>query len=105
MSILDKLLQKRGIGSYQDLSKEEQKDFENWKQILSKEEMKLEDIKEFCKTQCEVIEGKWRDYNLKNERKSELIAYHTVYKTLLTAIDSPRNAREQLEQYLNQLIN
>ena len=31
--------------------------------ILSKEELTLEDIKEFCKTQCEIIEGKWRNYD------------------------------------------
>jgi len=71
---------------------------------ISKEELTLEDVKQFCATQTDIIEGKWKDYGLENVKKAELIPYHTVYKTLLEAIDSPKSAREQLEKHLNQLL-
>ena len=103
LGILHKLLQKRGIESLDQLTTEEKKDFDTWEKILSKEELTVEDIKRFCSTQCEIIETKWQDYSVEQSKKAELIPYHTVYKTLLAAIDSPKAAREQLEQQLNQL--
>lgn len=102
--ILTKLLQKRGIESVNKLDKEEKQTFDNWEKILSKEELTLEDVKNFCQSQIDVIEGKWKDLNVDNLKKAELIPYHTVYKTLLTAIQSPRSARESLENQLNQLL-
>jgi len=101
--ILQKLLGKRGINTVDELSQEEKAQYEEWDKILSKEELTTADIKQFCATQCDVIEGKWKDYNTEEWKKAELIPYHTVYKSLLSAIDSPRSAREQLEKHLNQL--
>ena len=103
--ILQKLLYKKGIESIDQLSPEEKSIFDNWEKVLSKDELTIDDVKEFCKTQCEIIEGKWKDYEMPNTKKAEMIPYHTVYKTLLQVIDSPRSAREQLEQHLNQLLN
>lgn len=104
MDILNKLLQKRGIKDAQELDKEEKQQFETWRKILSKDELSIGDIREFCKTQCDIIEAKWKDYEIPREKKSEWIAPHTIYKTLLQAIDSPKEGREQLEKYLNDLI-
>ena len=100
--LLQKLLGKRGIKDIAALDEEEKVTFQGWQKILSKEELNIDDIKEFCNSQISVIEGKWQDYNLENTKKAELIPYHTVYKTLLLAISSPKVAREALEQ---QLIN
>jgi mRNA-degrading endonuclease HigB of HigAB toxin-antitoxin module len=104
MNILSKILAKRGIKDVSQLTKEERLDFDNWTAILSKEELTTADIKEFCKSQVDIIEGKWSDLNIENERKAELIPYHTVYSVLLKVIDSPRLAREQLEKQLNELL-
>lgn len=104
MNILNKLLEKRGIKDSNELDKEEKQQFETWRQILSKEELTTKDIKEFCQTQCEIIEMKWKDFDTPQVKKSEWIAAYTIYKTLLQAIDSPQKGREQLEQYLNELI-
>jgi len=103
MSILDKILNKRGI-TQEQLDPEEKETFENWRKILSKEELTIKDVKEFCQSQVSVIEGKWSDLNTSQEKKAEFIPYHTIYKTLLLTIDSPKIAREQLENQLNQLI-
>lgn len=104
MNILDKLLKKRGIASVDELSPEEKVDFENWRKILSKDELTTEDIKNFCLTQVSIIETKWKSYDLENNKKAELIPYHTVYKTISQVIGSPKVEREQLETQLNQLL-
>ncbi len=104
MNILQKLLQKRGIKDPNELDKEEKQQFETWRKILSKEELTTKDIKEFCQTQCEIIETKWKDFDTPQVKKSEWIAPYIIYKTLLQAIDSPKAGRENLEIYLNELI-
>ena len=103
-SILAKLFAKRGIKNVNELDKEEREQFETWNAILSKDELTIEDVKKFCETQCEIIEGKWKDYEIPQAKKAEWITAHTIYKTLLQAINSPKQGREQLEKYLNDLI-
>jgi hypothetical protein len=103
-SLLDKLFAKRGIKDANDLKPEEKVIFDNWRLILDKEELTIADVKEFCKTQVELIENKWCDYNLEQSKKAELISYHTIYKTLLLAIDSPKSAREALEKQLTEFL-
>lgn len=102
MDILAKLFQKRGIKDINDLSSEEKQTFENYERVLSKRELTIDDIKQFLSLQIGIIESKWRDYEYKE--KANLVAYHTIYKTLLEAIDAPEKEREQLEKYLIQLI-
>jgi len=102
--LLQQLFKKRGIKDVNDLSEVEKSQYDEWQKILSKETLNLDDIKNFCQTQVSIIESKWSDYNLNNSRKSEMIPYHTVYRTILKAIDSPQIVREQLEEQLNNLI-
>jgi hypothetical protein len=102
-NILSKLFEKRGIKDEKELTQEEQATVDSWKKILSKEELSLADIKEFCQSQCEIIEARWRDYDIDTSKKANLIPFHTIYKTLLVAIDSPKVAREALEQQLIEL--
>lgn len=110
--LLSRLLVKRGISDAAKLdnspssdgSKSEQQLFLDYQVILSKEELTVSDIRSFCESQIQTIESKWRDLNIRQEVKSELIPYHTVYKTLLSALESPKAARENLEKYLNSLI-
>jgi len=104
-NLIEKLFHKRGIEDLKELDPEEKQTFENWQAILSKEELTLPDLKQFCQSQIDIIEGKWRDFNLEQSKKAELIPYHTCYKTILSAVDSPRSARENLEKTLVQLIN
>jgi mRNA-degrading endonuclease HigB of HigAB toxin-antitoxin module len=103
-SLLTKLFSKKGIKDANDLIPEEKKTFENWNAILSKEELTIEEVKDFCKAQVDIIENKWRDYGLEQSKKAELIPYYTVYKTLLLAIESPKSAREALEKQLTEYL-
>lgn len=101
--LLTKLLHKRGIKGADELTTEERVQWDQWQGVLSKEELTIVDLKEFCKTQIEIIKGKWKDFNSEEKRKAELIPYFTVYDTILAAIDSPKVAREALERQLMQL--
>lgn len=103
--ILAKLLEKRGIESLDELSKEEKETFDNYDKILSKSELTLDDVKKFLESQIGMIEGRWRDLHIEQAKKSELIPYHTTYKTLLEVIKSPQLEREALEQVLIQQLN
>ena len=100
--ILEKLLKKRGISDLEELDKEEKATFEGWQATLTKDELTTEDIKVFLQGQIHTIEAKWADINMIN--KANLIPYHTCYKLLLAAIESPKSSREALEKNLNQLI-
>lgn len=105
MSLLSRLLNKRGIQDVKDLSQDEQKDFERWKRILSDGEVSVEKIAQFCENKKRQIETQWRDMSndmLKNER---LVIYHNVYSAILEAIKAPVAEREQLEKYLQQLLD
>lgn len=102
--ILNKILAKRGL-KLEDLDKEEKQTFYQWDKVLSKDELTVDDIKEFCKAQCAIIENKWKTYDTDRDKKAEMIPYHVVYKTLLAVTESPKVEREGLERNLNQLLN
>lgn len=112
MGILDLFLKKKGLNSADDLDNTPNSDgtpterqiYDTWRKILSKETLTVENIKEFCQGQIGLIENKWKDMNITQEKKAELIPYYTVYKTLESAINAPQAEREQLENQLNQLI-
>jgi hypothetical protein len=101
MSILTKLLDKRGVKE-KDLNPAEKIQFDTWRRTLSESDITVTSIKEFCLRMVDVIEQKWRDFEYKEKEK--LLPYHTVYKALLGIIDGPQVEKEQLEKYLNQLI-
>jgi len=101
--LLYKLFEKRGIKDSTELDSEEKSQFDTWDKILSKEQLSIEDIKNFCQSQIEVITGKWQDLSVEQAKKSEMIPYFVVYRTLLAAIDSPQESRRALEIQLNQL--
>lgn len=103
-NLIEKIFKKRGIADANDLSEEEKRDFDNWQKILSKDTLTIEDLRQFLQNQIDVITGKWQDYSLENTKKAEMIAYFTCYKTILQVLDSPKQAREQLEQQLNLLL-
>ena len=104
-SLLTKYLKKKEIHDPLELTSDERVTFDNWNNILGKEELSLADVKLFCASQLGVIENRWSDFNLTQDRKAELIPYYNTYKTLLKVIESPKQAREALEQHLIQLLN
>lgn len=103
-NILSKLLAKRGIKDISELTNEEKETFDNYEKILSKEELTMEDLRHFLGVQIGLIESKWRNHDISQMQKMELIPYHTVYKTILEALNAPQVERKALEDYLNQQL-
>lgn len=106
MSILTELLKRRGINSTEELSKEERVEFDQWKAVLSKEDITLKDVSEFCTIQLNNIEAQFKDHaNYETDKIKRLALLHSVYGSLKSLIESPRAERENLEKYLTQLLN
>src|SRR3990167_5697244 len=104
MNILSKLLAKRNIKDISELDGEERKTYEIWQEVLNKEEMNVEDIKNFCKSQIGVIEGKFANYEIDAYKKSELVPYFVAWNLLLKAIEGPKSQKVALENHLEQLL-
>ena len=104
-NLLTKLFVKKGIKDITQLDKEEKAIFDNYERILSKKQLDIEDIKKFVEGQIGIIEARWRDLAVEESKKSALVPYHTVYKTILLAISAPEVERANLENYLIQLIS
>ena len=98
--ILRKLLDKRKI-TPDKLDVEEKKDFDRWEGILSGGEVTIDKLKEFCKAQKNTIEAKWKNFDNTDQR---LVIAHTIYSTIIKAIEAPESEREALEAYLKDLI-
>jgi hypothetical protein len=102
ISLLTKLLKKRGIEKVEDLSKEEREVFDKYKLVLSGELVTIETLKEFCRSQIISIENKCDGINpLTTMQQASL----HVYMTLIKAIEAPEAERASLERYLTQLID
>lgn len=102
--LLEKIFQKRGIKDSSELSVEELQQYNEWNAQLSKDTLTIEDIQAFLQAQVDVIKGKWTNLDIDQAKKAELIPYFTVYSLLLQTLESPKQAREQLEQQLNNLL-
>ena len=104
MSILDKLLGKRGIKDTTVLDEAEQKTYDNWRKILSEGEITVERIKDFCKQQLSIIENKFKELDNSPDKNQRLIISHNIYKALLDCIEKPKMERGNLEEYLQKLL-
>ncbi len=105
MSILSELLKRRGIKDTEELSKEERVEYDNWKAVLSKEDISLKDVEEFCGMQIAHIEAQFKNLDNPPEKTARLALVHSVYSSIKHIINSPRQERENLEKHLTQLLN
>ena len=104
MSKIDELLEKRGIKDVSMLDESEKQTFDRWQKIWSEGEITVDKLKQLCINQIFTIEHKWRDLDNSELKNQRLIAMHTVYKTILDAMEKPAAERENLEKHLAQLI-
>jgi len=104
MNILSKLLQKRGIKDVTELNKEERIEFDNWQNVLDKEEVTIENITDFCVGAMNAIEVQFGDMDIPNDKMAKLTLQHSIYKKLKDMINAPRVERESLVEYLTNLL-
>src|SRR3990167_9383762 len=103
--LLEKLLGKRGIKDTTVLDESEKQTYDNWQRILSEGDISVEKIKEFCKQQLSVIEGKFKEMDNNSNKNLRLIISHNIYRAIIDCIEKPRHEREQLEKYLQQILD
>lgn len=94
-------MQKKGIEKEEDLSPEEKIVFDKYKRVLTGDVVTVELIKEFCKGQIALLEGKISTGNRPTDIE---LACLCVYLNMVKAIEAPEAERESLEKYLTQLI-
>lgn len=104
-NILARLFEKRKIEAADTLSPEEAETFRKWEAILSTEDVTVERLRAFCLQQKAFIESAWDDLNNSIQKNERLILQHTIYNKLLSVMDAPQKEREQLEGYLQGLID
>ncbi|MAD98703.1 MAG: hypothetical protein CMB99_15375 [Flavobacteriaceae bacterium] len=105
--LIAKLLEKRGIEdlSQLDLESGEKATFQQWEQILSEGKITVDKIAEFCGRQLKVIEKQWRELDNDKVKNERLVIQHTVYSSILEAIEAPQAERESLERRLQKLVD
>lgn len=102
ISILQKILNKRGIKDLRELDKDERATFENWETQLMESEITADKMKDFCLGEIGKIEDKLTPDN-SNEKNNKLIALLTCYKAVARLINSKISERENLIKHLKQL--
>lgn len=101
---LAEYLDQQGIKDLQSLSPEEKATYDQYQAILSDGEVTVEKVLEFCKRQMAIIEMRWRDFEVDEGKKAQLIPYRVVYSCIAEAITAPRAERALLERKLDSLI-
>jgi len=103
--LLTQLLEKRGFIKIEELTIEEKADFDRWNTTLNTEDITIENIELFIKSQQSKIEDKLTNQEIPKEQRLELLPYLSIYKALLGLIASPKVERELAEKSLQQLLN
>lgn len=101
-TLVNKLLDKRGIKDIKTLSPEEQDTYDRWRLVLTGDSVTPETLKTFCKAQISIIESKCDGTTPLTMLQQACIH---VYTNILKAIEAPEAERESLERYLTQLVN
>ena len=102
--LLAQLLEKWGITKIEDLTIVEKSDFDRWNEVLNIEDITVENIKAFIRSEKSKVEDKLANPEIPREQRLELLPYLSIYKALLGLIASPKVEREQAEKSLEQLL-
>ena len=101
-SLIQQLLDKRGINKITELSPDEKVEYERWQQIIDGSEVTVDKIKEFCKYQIKVVESKCD--GVTSLTPIQQASLH-IYLNLLAMIEAPEIDRKNLEAHLTRIIN
>lgn len=111
--ILEKYLKKIGIDGADKLDKKplgpglpsERDDFIKWQKILTAKDITMEDLVDFMEGRLKNALKEIANPDNSSKKDAKLKAEITIYNALSGLIKSPKVAKEQLEKYLEQLIN
>ena len=102
VKVINKLLEKRGLKP-EELNPEEQETLDAWRKTLSKGEITIETIAEFCDFQIRDIEGQFKNLENSGAKIEKLVLLHNVYSAIKGLIVAPKHEKEALEKYLTSL--
>lgn len=100
---INDILTKLRIKTILDLTEEERKTYQEWEKVLNKQEVTMQELKEFIEGQMAIATEKFLSY--KNTEKKDLFlkAQLRNYKSILAFIQSPAINKEFLENHIKQL--
>jgi hypothetical protein len=101
---LEKVLEKRGIKSVDELDAEEKAVFDRYSKILSTTDVTTAQVADFCRTQKSLIEAKF-DLDNTPERAKDLTLLFGVYAKLINLIEGPKAERESLIRHLESQLD
>jgi len=102
-SPVTKLLERKGLKP-EELTPEEKKTLEQWREVLKKGDLKAADVASFCDVQVKIIERQFKDLDRNPLKTDRLVLLHSVYSAIRDLIRFPQAEREALEKYLNSLV-
>ena len=100
--MLEKLLEKLGVSSYDELNQEEKETYLKMSEAL-KREITVEDVKRFLEGEIERLEFTLLDYGNGKDKDMFLKARIRNYKMLLAFIISPEMAKENVKDMIKGL--
>uniref|UniRef100_A0A6H1ZDQ0 Uncharacterized protein n=1 Tax=viral metagenome TaxID=1070528 RepID=A0A6H1ZDQ0_9ZZZZ len=103
-ALLAKLLDKRKIHALTDMTGEERSKFDEWNFILEKEELDSNQLRSFCEHQIALIEQRWNKEELSEKSITKLVQQHIVYKQIISALEAPKEEKQRLIKYLEEMI-
>jgi len=90
--------------NFEDLNASEKETYQNWEETLRGKEITIDVLKEFIKSQIEIIIDNIAVPNISKNEEDILKAQVRNYKTLLAFINYPERSKAFLENHLNNLF-
>lgn len=103
MSVIDKVLEKRGLKP-EELTPEERVTIDSWRSIFEGSEVSVKSIGMFCENNIKTIESKFKEIDTPPQKLQALVLLHSVYSSLLSLINNPQAEKKALEEYLSSLL-
>jgi hypothetical protein len=103
MLSLHSLLEKLGL-SYDRLTEEEKKTYQEWSQVLTQPEVTIDDLKTFLPSYIDRLEYDQTSYENQPNKDLYLKAAIRNAKMMLAFITGPEKRREWLEKHIEQRI-
>jgi len=100
--MLDRILQKLGIKSIDDLKPAEKATWVAWSKVLGRQDVTIEDLKKLLPIELERANIELRNHENSAQKDSYYKAYCSLLATLTKMIVAPTQEREQLKAMLNQ---
>ena len=103
MPSLNSLLERLGL-SYDKLTAEEKKTYEQWSQTLTQKDVTIDDLKKFLPSYIERLEYDQTSYENSKDKDLYLKAAIRNAKMMFAFITGPEKRREWLEKHIEQRL-